>query len=190
MLDITAAGTVKRRQVLQRSGARPGDLVFVTGAIGAAAAGLNMLSSDPAASGSCVSRYLRPEPRVREGLLIARNRAATAGMDLSDGLADGLHRIAEANGIGMTINADLLPIDQGARAWFEAHGGNVVDRAVAGGDDYELVFTARPNRTGRLKALRGTVPITKIGVCTEDRNVTLRTGNVDTPMPHGYKHFR
>ena len=191
MLDITAAGSVKRRQVLQRSGARPGDLVFVTGSIGAAAAGLQMLSSDSSASGSCVNRYLLPEPRVREGLLIARNRAATSGMDLSDGLADGLHRIAAASGVGMTVEADLLPVDGAARAWFDAHGGDAIGRALTGGDDYELVFTARPNRAGRLKALRlhGSVPFTKIGVCTEDRNVTIRTGKLDTPIPHGYKHF-
>jgi thiamine-monophosphate kinase len=191
MLDITAAGSVKRRQVLQRSGARPGDLVFVTGAVGAAAAGLQLLSSDPSASDSCVSRYLQPEPRVREGLLIARNRAATACMDLSDGLADGLHRIAEASGVGMTIDADLLPLDQAARTWFDAHGGDAIGHALTGGDDYELVFTARPNRVGRLKALRlhGSVPFTKIGVCTEYGNVTLRNGNVDAPIPHGYKHF-
>ena len=192
MLDITAAGSVKRRQVLHRNGARAGELVFVTGSIGAAGAGLQMLSSDSTASGSCVTRYLQPEPRIREGLLIARNRAATAGMDLSDGLADGLHRIAEASGIGLTIDADSLPLDQAAHAWFEAHGGDAIGCALTGGDDYELVFTARPNRLGRLKALRlhGSVPFTKIGVCTEHQNVTLRTGSMDAPIPHGYKHFR
>ena len=112
-------------------------------------------------------------------------------MDLSDGLADGLHRIAEASGVGMTIDADLLPLDEGARAWFDAHGGDAIGRALTGRDDYELAFTARPNRAGRLKALRlhGSVPFTKIGVCTEDRNVTLRTGKVDAPIPHGYRHF-
>ena len=125
----------------------------------------------PSASDSCVSRYLQPEPRVREGLLIARNRAATACMDLSDGLADGLHRIAEASGVGMTIDADLLPLTR-----LHAHGSTHTaatpsDTLLTGGDDYELVFTARPNRAGRLKALRlhGTVPFTKIGVCARVR---------------------
>lgn len=191
MLDITAAGSVKRRQVLRRKGARPGDLVFVTGTIGSAAAGLRMLSSNPTATGRCVDRYLRPEPRVREGLLIARNRAATACMDLSDGLADGIRRIAEASGVGMTIEAGALPLDEAARAWFDANGPQAIDQAVIGSDDYELVFTARPSRIGRLKALRlhGSVPFTQIGICTGDRNVTLRTGQGDAPMPPGFKHF-
>ncbi len=191
MLDITVAGSVKRRQALQRKGARPGDLVFVTGALGAAAAGLQMLSSGTSAAQSCVDRYLRPEPRVREGLLLARNRAATSCMDLSDGLADAVHKIAAASRVGMTIDAAALPVDEAARAWFDANGGNTTSRAVTGGDDYELVFTVRPNRVGRLKALRlhGTAAITKIGVCTEDHDVTLRTGTMDAPMPQGYKHF-
>ena len=70
----------------------------------------------------CVRRYLYPEPRVRLGMLLARNRAATACMDLSDGLADAAHQIAAASGVGMTIEAAALPIDAAARAWFEANG--------------------------------------------------------------------
>jgi thiamine-monophosphate kinase len=188
VLDVTVAGSVKRRQALRRQGARAGDLVFVTGTIGAAAAGLEMLSSASSAAPSCTSRYLSPEPRLREGLLLARNRAATACMDLSDGLADAAHQIASASRVGMTIDAEALPVDEAARAWFGAHA---VNRAVTGGDDYELLFTARPNRAGRLKALRlgGSVPITKVGVCTEGGAVTLRSGGGDIPMPKGYKHF-
>jgi thiamine-monophosphate kinase len=191
MLDITAAGSVKRRQVLQRSGAKPGDLVFVTGTIGAAAAGLEMLAAGADVVDACADRYLHPVPRVREGLLLARNRAATACMDLSDGLADGVRQIAASSGVGITIDAETLPIDDATRHWFERRAGNAIVPAATGGDDYELIFTVRPNRAGRLKALRlhGGAPITKIGVCTEERHVILRSGTVDSPMPKGYKHF-
>src|SRR5256885_4225889 len=83
VVDITVTGTAKRRQILTRSGARPGDELYVTGSIGAAAAGLGMLKErSPAAAAldnSCTRRYLYPEPRIRMGSLIARNRAATAG---------------------------------------------------------------------------------------------------------------
>ena len=193
VLDVTVTGSVKRRQILKRQGARPGDAVYVTGTIGAAAAGLHMLkSATSSVVSSCVQRYLYPEPRVRTGLLLARNRAATACVDLSDGLADGVHLIAAASGVGIAIDAEALPIDAEARRWFEAHGGDAVNRAITGGDDYELVFTCQPGRARRLKAAlaHGRAPITKIGVCTEGGDVTIRSGASETPMPRGYRHFR
>jgi thiamine-monophosphate kinase len=207
MLDVTVVGTVKPRQVIQRQGAHPGDFVYVTGSIGAASAGLHMLKAAQSratedAGGdrgqlqqdavSCVQRYLYPEPRVREGLLLGRNRAATAGVDLSDGLADGVHQIAAASGVGIDIDAGTLPIDQEARRWFEAHGEDAVIQAVSAGDDYELVFTGRPGRAGRLKGtrFRGAAPVTKIGVCTNSPDVTISSGAGQQPMPRGYKHFR
>ena len=72
-----------------------------------------------AASSPCVQRYLYPEPRLRLGALLGRNRAATACMDLSDGLADAVHQIAEASGVGAMIDGGALPIEPGARRWFE-----------------------------------------------------------------------
>lgn len=200
VLDVMVAGTVKPRQALLRRGARPGDAVYVTGSVGSAAAGLEMLkaassatsSSETAAVESCVRRYLYPEPRVRTGLLLARNRAASACMDLSDGLADGARQIAAVSGVGMRIDADALPIEDQARRWFDAHGGDASTRATTSGDDYELMFTVRPNRTGRLAAAlrHGGVPIAKVGVCTEGPDVTLVVGASHTPMPRGYRHFR
>src|SRR5688572_22789545 len=89
-LDVTAIGSVRPRRVLTRSGARPGDDVYVTGTLGDAAVGLQALKAKADADvhpaiGSCVERYRRPEPRVRAGLLLGRNRAASSCMDLSDG---------------------------------------------------------------------------------------------------------
>ena len=139
MIDIMAAGTVKPRQALTRSGARPGDELYVTGSIGAAAAGLEMLrvgradllgpplSGPPSSDLSgppnpCISRYLYPEPRVRTGLLLARNRAATACVDLSDGLGDAVARLAEASGVGAVIDGDALPIEPDAAGGFSSAG--------------------------------------------------------------------
>jgi thiamin-phosphate kinase len=105
MIDITVIGTAKRRQVLTRAGARPGDALYVTGSLGGAAAGLEMLRETASGASetkdlmegdraleveSCAHRYLYPEPRVRTGLALGRNRVASACMDLSDGLADGV----------------------------------------------------------------------------------------------------
>jgi len=197
ILDLTVVGTVKKRRALTRAGARPGDDVYVTGAIGAGAAGLEMLRADPnqaaaANVDSCVQRYLYPEPRLRLGTLLARNRAATACMDLSDGLADAVHQIAGASQVGATIDCSALPIAPQARSWFEQHGHNAVDRSVSGGDDYELLFTARPRLRGRLAAAlrHGDAPVTRIGSCTADGAVLLRDSGIDRPMPPGYSHFR
>ncbi|MGE3958760.1 MAG: thiamine-phosphate kinase [Vicinamibacterales bacterium] len=193
-VDVTALGTVKRRGVLTRAGARPGDIVYVTGAIGAAAAGLAMLRDGAQeTAGTCVARYLRPAARVRVGQLLGRNRAPSTCVDLSDGLADGVARIADASGVGMTLEAAALPIEPEARAWFERHGVDPLHAALTGGDDYELLFTVRPRMRGRLKAAfaHGGVAITRIGVCTADlsRTMTLSDGSMST-LPAGYSHFR
>jgi len=198
VIDVTVVGTVKRRQALTRGGSRPGDELWVTGTIGAAAAGLQMLregaksSSVPSVVEHCIQRYLYPEPRLRIGSLLARNRAATACMDLSDGFADGVHQIAGASGVGAIIDAGALPIAPGAREWFEKHGTDPVVAAATGGDDYELLFAVRPREGGRFAAAlrHRDATLTCVGRCTADRAVVLRRDNGDHPLPRGYAHFR
>jgi thiamine-monophosphate kinase len=206
---VTVTGAVGRRQVLTRAGARAGDEVYVSGRIGAAAVGLESLrqgealperpaGSDEAGEeaddlAACQARYRRPEPRVRLGLALARNRAASACMDLSDGLADAVSQVAEASGVGITLDAAALPLHPAARRWFEERGADAVRAALAGGDDYELLFTVRPRRRGRLRAARqraGRVAITRIGVVTAERGVVLKRGDREEPMPSGFAHFR
>ena len=199
MIDVTVMGTVKRRQALTRSGARPGDAIYVSGTLGAAAAGLRMLQEGLRLSTtgeSCIARYLRPEPRLPLGIHLGRNRAASACMDLSDGLADGLQQIAEASGVGMTIDADGLPIDPWARARAEALGHDVVIEALTAGDDYELLFTVRPRTQRRLTAAmrRGEVPLTRIGICTAGTAITLERTAGSAPidiadLQPGFSHF-
>jgi thiamine-monophosphate kinase len=198
VVDVTVAGTVKRRAVLTRRGARPGDEVYVSGAIGSAAAGLGLLRSGlgDAAMQACVDRYLYPDARVRLGTLLGRNRAASACMDLSDGLADGARQIARASGVGMLIEADALPIDPAARRWFTAADLDPVAAGITGGDDYELMFTVRPRVGGRLRTAsrQSGTPLTRVGVCTTGTEVVLRRTRdgvtADEPMPPGYGHFR
>ena len=145
----------------------------------------------PAGDGP-VERFLRPEPRVRLGVLLGRNRAATACMDLSDGLADGLRGLARASGTGLSVDADALPLDREAHAWFEARGRDPVLEAVAGGDDYELLFTVSPRRQRRLRAVarlaRG-LTLTRIGVVTRDGALVLRRHGRDEELPASFAHF-
>jgi len=199
IVDVTLVGTVKRRQALTRGGAKPGDELYVSGTIGAAAAGLLMLrqlkdsSAVPAVS-ALAERYLRPEPRVRLGLLLGRNRAASACVDLSDGLADGVRRIAEASGVGVIVDASLLPIDPAARTFFDAQRLDPIEASIEA-DDYELLVAVRQRARRRLAAdvSHGGARLTRIGHCTEDRAITIRQSGVeatDAALPTGYTHFR
>lgn len=194
MVDVTATGTVRRRRILTRAGARPGDAVYVTGAIGDALVGLKSLQRG--GSGALVEqerRYLRPEPRVRMGLVLAGNRAASACMDLSDGLADAARQIAEASQVGITLDAALLPINDAVRRWHRDEGRDAVMGALESGEDYELLFTVRKAHEGRLRAVRravADVPITRIGVVTRDSRISIKTADGEQPLPEGYQHFR
>lgn len=205
VVDVTVTGSVRPRRILTRSGGRPGDAIYVTGSIGGAAAGLGWLNRmaaldsgtvggpDPATLSSLVARHRRPEPRLRIGMALGRNRAASACMDLSDGLADAVRQIATASGTGATVDAAALPITPGAAAAFE-HTAQVdpVIAAVTGGDDYELLFTVPPKSRGRFRsvaALARGVPITRIGELTHDPAIRLAREGEAVPMPEGFTHF-
>ena len=200
VLGLTAVGAVRRRRVLTRGGGRPGDELWVTGAVGAAAAGLDALRQGPAPDpvsdpelDDCMARYRRPEPRVRIGALLGRNRVARAGIDLSDGLADGLRQLAHASGLGAEVDATAIPVHPGARRWFAGAGSDPVEAALGGGDDYELLIAVprRQRRALRMLArlFRG-VPVTRIGELTKAPDLVLRTADGDQPVPGGYEHFR
>jgi len=198
IVDVTVVGAVGRRQVLRRAGARPGDEIWVSGVIGSAAAGLQSLQGGEETGrdeglGACQARYRFPEPRIRLGLVLGRTHAATACMDLSDGLADAVTQVARASGVGMSLDAAAVPVAVAARDWFIRAGADPIEAALAGGDDYELLFTVRPRFRGRLSAARrqaGDVQLTRIGAVTAGRAVVLRRGAIDTPLPGGFAHFR
>ena len=200
VLGMTAIGAVRRRRVLTRSGGRPGDELWVTGTLGGAAAGLAYLLENPtgpvaadSAVAGCVQRYRRPEPRVRIGTLLGRNRAAHAAVDLSDGLGDGLRQLTQASAVGVVVDGATVPIDEGARRWFDTHAMDPLDAALAGGDDYELLV-AVPRAGGRrfaaIRRLARGLPMTRIGWLTENRALVLRTKDGDRPLPTGYEHFK
>ena len=199
--DVTVLGSVGRRRVLRRAGARPGDEVYLSGEIGAAAAGLESLRAGVPAEdepdgglAACQVRYRRPEPRVRLGLMLARNQAATACMDLSDGLADAATQVARASGTGMVLDAAALPVHPAARRWFAGRDEEPLRAAIAGGDDYELLFTVRPRFRRRFQAAyrrSGDLRVTRIGTVTADRAVVLRREDGrNEPVPAGFAHFR
>jgi thiamine-monophosphate kinase len=180
---------VHPRCVLTRAGARAGDDLYVTGALGGAAAGLRLLREPPshredasAAKDRLAMRYLRPEPRTRFGLSLGRNRAARACIDLSDGLADGVRQIGEASGLGAIVEADALPIEEGA----------TLRDALGGGEDYELLFAVSPRMRSRLKNARrlaSDLAVTRIGRLTADRAMLLIRNGSTEELPAGFDHF-
>ena len=208
VVDVTLVGSVKPRRVLTRCGGKPGDALYVTGSVGAAAAGLDWLrryapstgcASEPrgarpadAGLAECVERYCRPEPRARIGALLGRNRAASACMDSSDGLADAVAQMAAASGTGARLDAGLLPLDPAAAESLRQTGRDPVMDLLAGGDDYELLFAVPRRGHGRLKTVlreaRG-VPITRIGELTSDPAIGVQRENRFEPLPAGFVHF-
>jgi thiamine-monophosphate kinase len=201
IVDVALLGAVRRRRVLTRQGGRPGDGIYVSGTLGAGAAGLDWLRAhgrqpadvpDDAELAACVQRYRRPEPRVRLGGLLGRTRAASACMDLSDGLADAVRQVAAASRTGARIDAAQLPVAAGARRWFEARGADPVRAALSGGDDYELLFSVPARGRGRLRTVVGQargVTITRIGELTADRGLVVTLDGVAEDLPSGFSHF-
>jgi thiamine-monophosphate kinase len=169
--------------------------VFVSGTLGDARAGLDILRAGAVhahSADSLVARYLLPEPRVRLGTLLGRGQAATAAIDLSDGLADGLAQLAAASGVGLDVESAALPLTDAMRAAGLARNLDPVCEAVAGGDDYELLFTVHPRRVARLRAVQrliGDLRLTRIGVATRAPGVWLTRDGVREPIGPGYAHF-
>jgi len=200
VVDLTAIGCVKPRDVLLRRGARPGDGIYVSGAVGAARAGLLSLHGAHNVAGPAEgdgldevrARFLVPEPRVRLGLLLARNRVASACMDLSDGLADAVRGVAAAGRVGAIVEAEALPIPGAARRIFEVAGLDSIEAALEGGEDYELLFTVPRRHRRALTAVLALVPdvaCTRIGHVTAERRIVLRREGVERALPAGYSHF-
>ena len=165
-VSITAFGLVEPGRMVRRGGARPGDLVFVTGTIGDAALGLAVATNRIAAhshdAAYLLSRYRAPEPRCDLAVTIAEH--ASAALDVSDGLAADFGHLCRASHVDGVIEADAVPLSAAARRCVEADSSNRM-RVLCGGDDYEVLFTAPASAVGPLaKAARSAgIGITRIG---------------------------
>jgi len=198
VIDVTAIGSARARRIVTRGGARAGDELYVTGFVGAAAAGLAVLQSGAARReldpdlAACVDRYERPEPRLRAGLIAARSRSVTAAIDLSDGLADGTRQIATASRLGAILEAGDVPVHPGANAWAARESVDPLAWALSGGEDYELLFAVPRRRTRSFLAAAKRWPnlqVTRIGHLTKEPGVSLRRGDRLEPLGLGFVHF-
>jgi thiamine-monophosphate kinase len=171
---------VPRGRAVLRSGAKPGDSIYVTGELGGSALALQRLIDRPGSklSPRANQRHFFPEPRVALGMLLRRRRFATAMIDISDGLSTDLAHICEESRVGARLYAEALP-----RA-----PGTPLELALNGGDDYELLFTAAPR--ARLPAQLLGVRISRIGEITRRKGTVLVQHREQRPLvPRGWQHF-
>ena len=199
VIDLALIGEADRGRVLGRGGARPGDLILVTGHLGASAAGRLALdagldAADPGMK-AVIAAHETPTPRVRDGRAIAATGAATAMLDLSDGLSSDLGHICDASGVGAEVDLVWLPIAPETRRLAAGLGLDPVQLAVAGGEDYELLFTAPPESAEALaaavRAATGT-PVSVVGRLTPvSEGRWLVDGDRRVPLnAAGWDHFR
>ena len=184
-IDVSILGEFATEPVL-RSGASPGDLLAVTGELGASAAGLLALERGMTGQERLIRRYLLPEPRLEAGRAAAR-LGATAMIDLSDGLASDVRRVCDRSGAGCIVDLDLLPINDDTRALAESLERDPEILAATGGEDYELLICA-PGPALDILARNVEVSLTLIGEITQSGIVFMRKGEPVEGLT-GWNHF-
>lgn len=211
VIDSMALGECLLEREIFRSGAQPGDQIFVTGFLGDAAAGLRLIERGVRLNSPTTNehpsvvdenerrpidhlllRQLRPEPRVGWGLLLGEQRLATAMIDISDGLSSDLHHLCAESKFGALVDAASIPIDPLVK---ELSGRRALDPlmlALHGGEDFELLFTVNPENVANLPTRVDGISVTRIGEITGAANGVLisegsRTWNLE---PGGWEHFK
>jgi thiamine-monophosphate kinase len=180
--DIVVVGAVPKGKAVLRSGAKPGQSIYVTGELGGSAAALARLA-DEQPLGAAYTKYLRPQARVAIGEILRSRRLASAMIDVSDGLSTDLAHICEESRVGAEIEAEAIPRAQIGRGKRVA-----LDFALHGGDDYELLFTSRTPVPSQIEG----VPVTRIGriLRTSGMRLVGADGKVRPLRAQGWEHFR
>jgi thiamine-monophosphate kinase len=199
ILNLTIVGHVGRTEVLYRSGAGPGDVVCLTGTVGDSRAGLEFVREGraalEAAMQALLDAHLLPRPHLEEGRFLAASGAATAALDVSDGLSSDLMHLAEESGVGIRIHADRIPLSAALRSFCASRGLDPIRFALAGGEDYVLAVAVRADRcaaVGQAFAEQFGRPLHRIGEATDSGRLELETpdGRFEPIRPTGWDHFR
>lgn len=194
---MAVLGKAPAGRYLSRAGASPGDVVFVSGDLALAQAGLHILAGEgecrPALASEATRRYRRPVPQTKLGRRLCARGLATAAIDTSDSLSESLAYLAAASGVGFRIEAEALPLGEAARDVASSRGEEAVAYALAAGEDFELVFTCREAKAeeARREAERAGVAVRAIGAATPaaDGLRLLAAGDEKPLRAEGFAHF-
>jgi thiamine-monophosphate kinase len=195
VISLSVFGTTKKNMLMLRSGAKPGDLVAVTGFFGKTSAGLKILLDNLEAPqkirGPLVDSVLMPYARLKEGLALSKTKAVTASIDSSDGLAWGLHEIAKASNVGFLISS--LPTAEGVERFAKVNKLDLLELTLYGGEEYELVLTMKPKLWKKAEKAVERVggKLFRIGKATAEKQVLLEIdGKSHVIEPRGWEHFK
>ncbi|HEX4537110.1 MAG TPA: thiamine-phosphate kinase [Candidatus Acidoferrum sp.] len=194
LINITVVGEVRRRWEVRRSGARPGDLIYVSGRLGEAEWGLRLLRSQRKRSLDIreprLRKHLYPGPRLELGRWLGEKHVASAMMDLSDGLSSDLRRLCEASKVGAVIRSEDLPVVHMTKVGRKREV-DPLQLALHGGDDYELLFTVSKSKATQLPSSVGGVAITRIGEVTRAWEIMVTDGDGRSRVlnPRGWDPF-
>lgn len=192
-ISVTAEGSIPPGELVRRSGAYPGEAIYVTGTLGDSALALHDLQQGRIPVAELLARHRRPTARSNAGRQIAAAGLATAMIDISDGLFADLGHLLAAAQAGALLKAEALPLSPAAASRLEAEPG-LFELVLGGGEDYELLFTVAPENEQRLAALAKDWPlaVTRIGQVTPpDGGIRLedRDGRTRSAVPRGFNHF-
>jgi thiamine-monophosphate kinase len=178
-VSITVLGEIAPGRSLTRSGAQPGDIIYVSGRLGRAQLGLELVLRGQARNRrlrALVQPHLYPKIRIELGSQLARQHVATSAMDLSDGLSTDLARLCAASKVGAKIYASKIPtveIPSSAASKLGHRKSDPLQRALHSGEDYELLFTIPPHHVKKLRSAPGAASLTPIGEITRHRQILL-----------------
>jgi len=195
VISCSLIGVCDRQGLVKRSGAMPDDILAVTGHFGKTSSGLKILL-EGLPTPNRISRVLTeavfmPKARLKEGLALAQTGALTASIDSSDGLAWSLYELSDASNVGFRV--DTVPVAPEAVEFAEIHNLDLLDLALYGGEEYELVVTVKPGLWRKVNSAMGNlgIALTRIGVATEEKRIVLEVnGETKLIERKGWEHFR
>jgi len=196
VINIALVGEAPENEVLYRSGAKPGDDIFLTGMVGSSAAGLDLLLSgrDPGCWSELLDAHYDPNPHVKAGRIIAGLRCANSMIDVSDGVASDLGHICAESGVGAIIDEGQIPVNKLFENYVTTHNLDYENLSLHVGEDYVLLGTAPEAMTSKLQSALRTAncDFFTVGKIVEGSGIKLsgRNGSIKEISPSGYDHFR
>jgi thiamine-monophosphate kinase len=198
IINVCLIGEADEREVLYRSGARPGDNIYLTGVVGDSAAGLAILKGEITASESLAAHFLKahnePDPLIDTGRTIAASRLASAMIDVSDGLAADLGHIAEQSGVGALLFENKIPLSRELKGLTDYADRTPLDFALSGGEDYVLLVTVPAENMQEFEQAcqkESTFSLFQVGEIQEEKGIRIRyeDGSVEELAHKGFDHF-